>query len=120
MNWPDFSFYFAGDTGYSDDFIETAKRLGSPDLAAIPIGAYKPRDFMKSSHINPEEAVTVFSDLGAKYAIGIHWGTFKLTLEPMDEPPRKLAEALLKQKIPKQRFRALKHGEAWPEVFAKK
>jgi L-ascorbate metabolism protein UlaG (beta-lactamase superfamily) len=75
---------------------------------------------MKSSHINPEEAVTVFSDLGAKYAIGIHWGTFKLTLEPMDEPPRKLAEALLKQKIPKQRFRALKHGEAWPEVFAKK
>ncbi len=120
MNWPDFSFYFAGDTGYSDDFIETARRLGSPDLAAIPIGAYKPRDFMKSSHINPEEAVTVFTDLGAKYAIGIHWGTFKLTLEPMDEPPRKLAEALQKQKIPKQRFRALKHGEAWPEVFAKK
>ena len=52
---------------------------------------------MKSSHINPEEAVTVFTDLGAKYAIGIHWGTFKLTLEPMDEPPRKLAEALQKQ-----------------------
>ena len=96
MQWSDFAFYFAGDTGYSSDFKQTVEKLGNPDLAAIPIGAYEPRDFMKSAHINPEEAVRVFNDLGAKYAIGIHWGTFKLTLEPMNEPPNRLKK-LLKQ-----------------------
>ena len=66
MQWSDFSFYFAGDTGYSSDFKQTVKKLGKPNLAAIPIGAYEPRNFMKSAHINPEEAVKVFNDLGAK------------------------------------------------------
>jgi N-acyl-phosphatidylethanolamine-hydrolysing phospholipase D len=115
MQWHDFAFYFAGDTGYSSDFIETARRLGKPDLAAIPIGAYEPRDFMKSAHINPEEAVKVFNDLGAKYAIGIHWGTFKLTLEPMNEPPVRLKRALESAGIDGAIFRALKHGEMWPD-----
>ena len=116
--WEDFSFYFAGDTGYSDDFKEVSKRLGSPDLAAIPIGAYEPRSFMKSSHINPEEAVTVFKDLGAKYAIAIHWGTFKLTLEKMSEPPHRLDQALETEGVSKSRFKVLQHGEFWPEAFA--
>ena len=115
--WEDFSFYFTGDTGYSDDFKEVSKRLGRPDLAAIPIGAYEPREFMKSSHINPEEAVAVFKDLGAKYAIAIHWGTFKLTLEKMDEPPRRLEQAIENAKVSKTQFRVLQHGEFWPEVF---
>jgi L-ascorbate metabolism protein UlaG (beta-lactamase superfamily) len=115
--WQDFSFYFAGDTGYSDDFKDVSKRLGRPDLAAIPIGAYEPRKFMKSSHINPEEAVKVFEDLDAKYAIAVHWGTFKLTLEKMDEPPRKLEQALESSGVSKTRFRVLQHGESWPEVF---
>ena len=115
--WEDFSFYFTGDTGYSDDFKEVSKRLGSPDLAAIPIGAYEPREFMKSSHINPEEAVAIFKDLGAKYALAIHWGTFKLTVEKMDEPPRRLEQALEKADVSKSQFRVLHHGEAWPEVF---
>jgi N-acyl-phosphatidylethanolamine-hydrolysing phospholipase D len=114
IQWNDFSFYFAGDTGYSDDFKETAKRLGSPDLAAIPIGAYEPREFMKSAHLNPEEAVNVFNDLGAKRAIGIHWGTFKLTLEPMTEPPLKIQEALKNAGVPEKKFRVLRHGEKWP------
>ena len=117
MQWSDFSFYFAGDTGYSSDFKRTVKKLGKPDLAAIPIGAYEPRDFMRSAHINPEEAVKVFSDLGAKYAIGIHWGTFKLTLEPMNEPPHRLANALKAAEVDGKTFRTLKHGEMWPEVF---
>ena len=117
IQWRDFAFYFAGDAGYSSDFKETVKKLGEPDLAAIPIGAYEPRDFMKSAHINPEEAVKVFSDLGAKYAIGIHWGTFKLTLEPMKEPPERLKKALTAAGVDSKIFRTLKHGEMWPEVL---
>jgi len=117
MQWSDFAFYFAGDTGYSSDFKQTVEKLRNPDLAAIPIGAYEPRDFMKSAHINPEEAVRVFNDLGAKYAIGIHWGTFKLTLEPMNEPPNRLKKALKAAGLDSQIFRTLKHGETWPAVF---
>jgi len=117
VKWSRFSFYFAGDTGYSDDFRVTAQKLGSPTLAAIPIGAYEPRDFMKTAHVNPEEAVKVFRDLGAKYAIGIHWGTFKLTLESMDEPPRRLESTLRRQNMTDERFKVMTHGEDWPEVF---
>jgi N-acyl-phosphatidylethanolamine-hydrolysing phospholipase D len=119
LRWEDFSFYFAGDTGYSDDFKVTAKRLGSPTLAAIPIGAYEPRDFMKTSHLNPEEAVKAFTDLGAKYAFGIHWGTFKLTLEKMDEPPVRLKSALEQEGVSKDVFRVLTHGETWNEPLSK-
>ena len=119
LRWDDFSFYFAGDTGYSDDFRKTAQRLGSPTLAAIPIGAYEPRDFMKSAHLNPEEAVRAFRDLGAKYAFGIHWGTFKLTLEKMDEPPAKLRAVLKKEGVSEDVFRVLTHGESWEMPLSK-
>ena len=111
ISWDDFSFYFAGDTGYSDDFVETRKRLGVPDLAAIPIGAYEPRDFMKDAHINPEEAVQILNDVGAAKAVPVHWGTFKLTLEPMAEPPARLRAALDKAQLKGQDFTILKHGE---------
>ena len=111
VKWPKFSFYFAGDTGYSPDFRETRKRLGAPDLAAIPIGAYNPRPFMKASHVNPEEAVQIFTDLMPKQAVAVHWGTFKLTLEPLDEPPVRLAAALRKAEIDTARFLALQHGQ---------
>ncbi len=113
VKWSDFSFYFAVDSGYSDDFKETAKRLGSPTIAAIPIGAYEPRDFMKAAHMNPEEAVQTFVDLGAKYAFAIHWGTFKLTTEPMGEPKVRLRHSLTENDIALHRFRALQHGEEW-------
>ena len=119
MRWDDFSFYFAGDSGYSNDFRETALRLGSPTLAAIPIGAYEPREFMKEAHMNPAEAVKVFKDLGAEYAVGIHWGTFKLTLENMDEPPILLKKNLNQEGLSSEIFRALRHGEAWDEPFHK-
>lgn len=114
VDWPDFKFYFAGDTGYSSDFAETRARLGTPDLAAIPIGAYAPREFMKASHVNPEEAVQILQDIGAAKAIPIHWGTFKLTLEPMDEPPQRLRQALDNAKLAGQDFAILKHGERTP------
>ena len=97
--------------------LVTVKKLGSPDLKAIPIGAYEPMEFMKSAHINPEEAVKVFSDLGAKYAISVHWGTFKLTLEPMNEPPIRLKNVLKATGVDSKNFRTLKHGEMWPEVL---
>ena len=108
-----FQFYFIGDTGYSEDFANVRERLGPADLAAIPIGAYAPRDFMKASHCNPEEAVQIFEDLGAERAVAIHWGTFKLTLEPLDEPPILLDAALRQARIDDGRFRALVHGERW-------
>ena len=120
IKWDDFSFYFAGDSGYSGDFKETAKRLDSPTLAAIPIGAYEPRDFMKAAHMNPEEAVKAFEDLGAKYGVAIHWGTFKLTTERMDEPPERLLQSLKDQQIPSYKFRALCHGEKWGGPFSEK
>jgi len=77
---------FVGDSGYSNDFKLIAKRLGVVDVALVPIGAYAPRWFMKAAHMNPEEAAQVVKDVGAKRAIGMHWGTFSLTDEPMAEP----------------------------------
>lgn len=118
VKWDDFSFYFAGDAGYSNDFKETAQRLGSPTLAAIPIGAYEPRDFMKASHMNPEEAVKAFQDLGADHAFGIHWGTFKLTLEKLNEPPMRLKKALEQNRLNPNVFRSLQHGEAWSKALS--
>ena len=118
LKWDDFSFYFAGDSGYSKDFKETAERLGAPTLAAIPIGAYAPRDFMKEAHMNPEEAVKVFKDLGAKYAVAVHWGTFKLTTEKMNEPLERLLQSLKDHGIASDKFRALQHGEIWEKPFS--
>lgn len=83
---PSLRTLFVGDSGYSDDFKSIARRLGSVDLALVPIGAYDPRWFMKSAHMNPEEALQAARDVGAKRAIGMHWGTFPLTDEPMAEP----------------------------------
>ncbi|HET8577851.1 MAG TPA: MBL fold metallo-hydrolase, partial [Methylomirabilota bacterium] len=86
--------FFGGDSGYFSGFRETGERLGPFDLAAIAIGAYKPAEIMKSVHTNPEEAVQAFLDLRARVLLGIHWGTFDMAEEPLDEPPvRMLAEA---------------------------
>jgi N-acyl-phosphatidylethanolamine-hydrolysing phospholipase D len=88
------SVYFAGDSGYAPHFAAVRARHGAPDLALVPIGAYDPRWIMKPVHLNPEEAVQAALDLGARTVLGTHWGTFILTDEPMDEPPRRfLAEA---------------------------
>ena len=106
-----FRFYFGGDSGYSPHFQETGKRLGPFDLAAVPIGAYEPRWFMKNHHINPEEAVQAHKDLRSKKSVAIHWGTFMLTDEPLDEPPVKLKAALLEQGVSEDMFLILKHGE---------
>ena len=102
---------FGGDFGYSQDIADIGKRFGSFDLAALPIGAYEPRWFMRIMHANPEEAVRAHRDLNARYSVGMHWGTFRLTDERLDEPPRKLAEALAAAGIRPERFFLMKHGE---------
>ncbi len=84
---PTHRFYHAGDTGYFNGFAEIGRRLGPIDLAAIPIGAYAPRSIMHAVHLNPEEAIQAAVDMGATRVIGMHYGTFDLTDEPLDEPP---------------------------------
>ncbi|MCZ6747756.1 MAG: MBL fold metallo-hydrolase [SAR324 cluster bacterium] len=108
---PGFRFFFAGDTGYSRDFADIAGRFGPIDLAAIPIGAYEPRWFMKVMHVNPEEAIRIHQDVAARYSVGLHWGTFQLTDETIDEPPKQLALAREAAGVPPEEFFVLKHGE---------
>jgi N-acyl-phosphatidylethanolamine-hydrolysing phospholipase D len=86
-------FYHAGDTGYFDGFRELARRLGPIDLAALPIGAYDPPEIMRFVHLNAEEAIQAAVDLGARRALAMHWGTFDLTDEPLDEPPQRFRAA---------------------------
>ena len=83
--------YHSGDTAYFEGFTEIKKRVGPIDAALLPIGAYDPAWFMSKQHINPEEAVRAFGDLGAREFIAMHWGTFQLTDEPLDEPPARLS-----------------------------
>ena len=104
--------FFAGDTGYGDGalFPEIARDYGRPRLALLPIGAYAPRWFMADQHCDPDEAVAIFQALGAEQAIACHWGTFRLTDEPHDEPPRRLREALSRAGIAPARFVAPRPG----------
>ena len=112
--------YFAGDTGFHGgaNYRLMAEKHGGFRLAILPIGAYEPRWFMAPQHQNPEEAVQGMQLCNAAHAAGCHWGTFHLTDEPIDEPVRKLAEALEAQLVPQERFRALRPSEIWdvPEV----
>jgi N-acyl-phosphatidylethanolamine-hydrolysing phospholipase D len=90
----DKSFLFPGDTAWFDALEEVGTEYGPFDVAAIPIGAYEPREFMKYFHINPQEAVQMKDALRAKHAVPIHFGTFPLTTEPVLEPPEKLIELM--------------------------
>ncbi len=103
--------YLAGDTGYSPQFTELRKQFPRIDLAVLPIGAYEPRWLMKPVHMNPADAVQAHLDLGAKLSVAGHWGTFRLADDPLDEPPRKLAEELEKHGMDEQEFRVLRPGE---------
>ena len=109
---PELAFFFAGDTGYSADFADIRARFGGFDLAAIPIGAYAPRWFMRIMHLDPAEAVRVHQDLNARQSLAIHWGTFdNLTDESLYEPPQRLAEERRKAGLTERDFLLLKHGQ---------
>ena len=117
---PDFHFWFAGDTGYSRDFADigahfaarhTAALGGGFDLAMIPVGAYEPRWFMTEQHVNPDESVRIHREVDSKRSIGVHWGTFALTDEPSDQPPRDLATATRAARLPAGVFDTLAIGQ---------
>ncbi|MGE5245121.1 MAG: MBL fold metallo-hydrolase [Betaproteobacteria bacterium] len=104
--------YFAADSGYGPHFREIAARLGAPDAALLPIGAYEPRWFMQPIHMNPEEAVRAHLDLGARLSVAMHFGTFQLTPEPIDAPVAALRAVLDARGIPPETFRAPEFGES--------
>ena len=82
--------FWAGDTGYSKHFHKICKKLGTPDLSFLPIGAYEPRWFMKDMHMNPRDAVKAHQDLQTPLSIGMHYGTFQLTDESLQSPAEEL------------------------------
>jgi L-ascorbate metabolism protein UlaG (beta-lactamase superfamily) len=94
---PAVRFYFAGDTGYPAAFKDIGKQFPAIDYALLPIGAYEPRWFMQPQHIGPKEAAIAFGELGAKALVPMHWGTFRLSDEPLAEPPQLLRSALGQQ-----------------------
>lgn len=106
------SFWFAGDTGYSEElFDEIAEKLNKPiSLAAIPIGAYEPRWFMAPQHVCPEEALMIHQRVNSEISIAIHHGTFPLTSEPLDEPSLRLKTSLQEAGLDESVFQVVRHG----------
>lgn len=104
-------FYFSGDTGYFPGLREIGERLGPFDLAALAIGAYAPPRMMRPHHTDPEEAVQAFADLRGRVLLGMHWGTFDMTDEPFDEPPRRMRAETARRGIPPERAWVLALGE---------
>ncbi|MEA3066556.1 MAG: hypothetical protein QOJ27_3017 [Sphingomonadales bacterium] len=102
---PGGNLFFAGDTGFGDGgWAAEAAEHGPIRLAILPVGAYEPRDVMQANHMNPEEAVRVFETLKPAMALGVHWGTFQLTFESIDDPSRRLAAATRARGIADGRF----------------
>jgi L-ascorbate metabolism protein UlaG (beta-lactamase superfamily) len=105
------SVFFAGDTGYGDFFKDIGTRNAGFDLSLIPIGAYEPRDFMKSHHVNPEDSVKIHQDLKSRKSVGVHFGTFRLTSEGIEDPVTALGEALKAANLKETDFFAPRMGQ---------
>jgi len=102
--------YFCGDSGWCSHFTEIRQRLGAPDLAFLPIGAYEPRWFMEPVHMTPDEAVRAHLALGARRSLGMHFGTFQLTDEGIDAPLHALAVARTAHGLADNDFFTLEFG----------
>ncbi len=103
--------FFAADSGLGRHFGLIRERLGAPTVAFLPIGAYEPRWFMREQHMNPDEAVQTHLILAAENSVGMHFGTFRLTDEGIDEPARALAASLQARGVPPASFRVPRFGE---------
>ncbi len=105
------AIFFTGDTAYGGHLAQIGAEAGPFAIGLIPIGAYEPRWFMRQVHMNPEEAVRARADAGVRTAIAMHFGTFKLTQEGIDEPARALAEAREAAGLPPGAFIVPRFGE---------
>lgn len=108
---PSRRFLFVGDSGYFPGFALIGKTFGPFDLAAVPIGAYEPKPMMRPFHMDPEQAVQTALDLGARRAVAMHFGTFDLTDEPIDEPPRRFLDAAAASRLGRSNAWVLRLGE---------
>ena len=106
------SIFHCGDTAYFDGFREIGQRH-QIDVALLPIGAYDPPTG-REVHMNPEEAITAFEELGAKRMVPMHYGTFRLSYEPLEEPPERLMACAASHGIA-ERITVMREGE--PMVF---
>ena len=85
--------------------------LGAPDVAVLPLGAYEPRWFMGGQHMPPEDSCQAYIDLGARHFVGMHWGTFDLSDEPIDHGARDLLpEQVESRGLDPDRIHLLSHG----------
>lgn len=105
------TLYHSGDTAYFTGFQEIGRRFPGIDAAMLPIGAYDPRWFMQPVHVDPEEALQAFEDLGARTFVAMHWGTFKQSDEPLDEPPARLEAERARRGLAPERVRVPAIGE---------
>ncbi|HZL16569.1 MAG TPA: MBL fold metallo-hydrolase [Polyangia bacterium] len=105
------TIYHSGDTAYFDGFTEIGRRFPRIDAALLPIGAYDPRWFMAKQHMNPQDALQAFQDLRAHMMVAMHWGTFKLTDEPLDEPPVLVRQGATARGLPAEAVRVAAVGE---------
>lgn len=104
--------YHCGDTAFFEGFHEIGRRFPI-DVALLPIGAYEPPS-QRTVHMNPEEALVAFEQLGARFMVPMHYGTFRLSYEPLDEPPRRLLAAAQERGMT-DRIAWMREG--WPTVF---
>jgi L-ascorbate metabolism protein UlaG (beta-lactamase superfamily) len=109
---PEGCAYHSGDTAMFDGFVEIGRRLGPIDWAMLPIGAYEPRWFMQAQHVNPEEAGQAFCDLAARTLVAMHWATFRLTDEPLGEPPDRIRRFFAERGLDDRRLWLLDIGES--------
>jgi L-ascorbate metabolism protein UlaG (beta-lactamase superfamily) len=105
------TIYHSGDTAWFGGFAEIGRRFPGIDAALLPIGAYDPAWFMESMHLNPEQALRAFRDLHARTFVAMHWGTFQLSDEPLDEPPRRIERERVRLGLPAEVVRVPAVGQ---------
>jgi len=105
------TIFFAGDSGYAEHFKEIGELFNEIDYAILPIGSYEPAHIHKNSHMTPEQALDAFKDLNAKVMIPVHFGTYDLSDEPVDEPLARLKAEIIRRDIKSDSIRVLNIGE---------